>query len=87
MTYKVREQPNPETQAVVTEQWIRLLLGYARHRGLFMLRVEDAETAGRGGEWDEVLVNERINRNVLSLNGGGNDNLICVLQVGFRRHI
>jgi ESCRT-II complex subunit VPS25 len=57
-----RQQPNPETQAIVTDHWIRLLLGYARHRRLFMLKVEDAETAGTGGDWDEVLMNERINR-------------------------
>lgn len=44
----------------MTENWTRLLLSYARHRRLFYLRVEDAET--KGGEWDEVLKNERINR-------------------------
>jgi len=49
---------------VFTEHWTRLLLAYARHRGLFMLRIEDAEvSAGAGGgEWDEVLRNPRINR-------------------------
>lgn len=56
----LRQQPNEATQAVVTETWTRLILTYARHRRLFTLRVEDAETAG--GEWDEVLRNERINR-------------------------
>ncbi|EPT01091.1 ESCRT-II complex vps25 subunit [Fomitopsis schrenkii] len=54
------QQPNPTTQSTVTENWTRLLLSYARHRKLFYLRVEDAET--KGGEWDEVLRNERINR-------------------------
>lgn len=41
---------------------MRLLLAYARHRGLFILRIEDAEHTGGGGEWDEVLKNPRINR-------------------------
>jgi ESCRT-II complex subunit VPS25 len=59
------QQPNATTQAAFTEQWTRLLLAYARHRGLFILRIEDAEhTGGSGGgaEWDEVLRNPRINR-------------------------
>ncbi|TEB22013.1 ESCRT-II complex, vps25 subunit [Coprinellus micaceus] len=54
------KQPNPATEAIVIEQWSKLILSYARHRKLFMLRVDDAETPG--GEWDEVLRNERINR-------------------------
>ncbi|KAI9450082.1 ESCRT-II complex vps25 subunit [Russula earlei] len=57
------QQPNAATQAVFTEHWTRLLLAYARHRGLFVLRVEDAEVSA-GGEWDEVLRNPRINRRV-----------------------
>jgi ESCRT-II complex subunit VPS25 len=64
------QQPNAATQAAFNEQWTRLLLAYARHRGLFILRIEDAEhtgSAGGGGggtdaEWDEVLRNPRINR-------------------------
>jgi ESCRT-II complex subunit VPS25 len=56
----VRQQPNPATQATVTEQWTKLILSYARFRRLFILRVEDAETSG--GDWDEVLRNPRINR-------------------------
>ncbi|KAH9995496.1 winged helix DNA-binding domain-containing protein [Russula vinacea] len=55
------QQPNAATQAAFTEQWMRLLLAYARHRGSFILRIEDAEGTG-GGEWDEVLRNPRINR-------------------------
>ncbi|KAF9233463.1 ESCRT-II complex subunit-domain-containing protein [Melanogaster broomeanus] len=47
---------------VFTDHWTKLILTYARHRRLFTLRVEDAEVAG--GEWDEVLRNERINRRV-----------------------
>ncbi|TFK21770.1 ESCRT-II complex vps25 subunit [Coprinopsis marcescibilis] len=58
------QQPNPATQAIVEEQWIRLLLSYARHRKLFTLRVDDSED--KGGEWDEVLRNERINRRIQS---------------------
>ena len=54
------QQPNPTTQKEFTDNWIRLILAYARHRKLFFLRVEDAEVAG--GDWDEVLRNERINR-------------------------
>ncbi|KAI6130172.1 ESCRT-II complex subunit-domain-containing protein [Pisolithus croceorrhizus] len=57
------EQPNPTTQSVFADNWIRLILSYARHRRLFILRVEDAEVAG--GDWDEILRNERINRRVL----------------------
>ncbi|KAF6761853.1 ESCRT-II complex vps25 subunit [Ephemerocybe angulata] len=53
------QQPNPATEAIVIEQWTKLILSYARHRNLFYLRVEDAET---GGDWDEVLRNDRINR-------------------------
>ncbi|TRM57885.1 ESCRT-II complex subunit-domain-containing protein [Schizophyllum amplum] len=54
------QQPNPSSQSAVAEQWSRLILAYARHRKLFVLRVEDAETSG--GDWDEILRNERINR-------------------------
>ncbi|KAI5995618.1 ESCRT-II complex vps25 subunit [Pisolithus albus] len=57
------EQPNPTTQSVFNDNWIRLILSYARHRRLFVIRVEDAEVAG--GDWDEILRNERINRRVL----------------------
>jgi hypothetical protein len=44
-----------------------VLLAYARHHGLFILRIEDAEHTAGGGhgaaaEWDEVLRNPRINR-------------------------
>ncbi|KAF8645062.1 hypothetical protein AX16_008120 [Volvariella volvacea WC 439] len=58
------QQPNPATQAIVTEQWTRLILSYARYKRLFTLRVEDAETTG--GDWDEVLRNTRINRKLRS---------------------
>ena len=44
----------------MVEQWIRLILTYARERKLFTLRVDDAEE--KGNEWDEILRNERINR-------------------------
>lgn len=54
------QQPNPATQATVTENWTKLVLSYARFRRLFVLRVEDAEASG--GDWDEVLRNPRINR-------------------------
>ncbi|KIM68273.1 hypothetical protein SCLCIDRAFT_1209691 [Scleroderma citrinum Foug A] len=57
------QQPNLTTQKGFTDNWIRLILSYARHRRLFFLRVEDAEVAG--GDWDEILRNERINRRVL----------------------
>ncbi|KAG1812913.1 ESCRT-II complex vps25 subunit [Suillus subaureus] len=56
------EQPNQNTQAHLTEQWIRLILTYARHKRLFVLRVDDAEVPG--GDWDEILRNERINRRI-----------------------
>jgi len=57
------QQPNAATQAIVTEQWTRLILSYARHRRLFYLRVEDAETSGN--DWDEILKNDRIKRKLL----------------------
>ncbi|RDB21178.1 Vacuolar protein-sorting-associated protein 25 [Hypsizygus marmoreus] len=57
------QQPNLATQSILTEQWTRLILAYARYRRLFILRIEDAETTGN--EWDEVLRNERINRRIL----------------------
>ena len=56
----VRQQPNPTTQSIVIGHWIRLILTYARHRKLFVLRVEDSETTG--SDWEEILHNERINR-------------------------
>ena len=46
----------------LTEHWTKLILSYARFRRLFTLRVEDAETGGDNGDWDEVLRNPRINR-------------------------
>ncbi|GBE89518.1 ESCRT-II complex vps25 subunit [Sparassis latifolia] len=57
------QQPNPTTEAIVVQQWSRLILAYARHRKLFTLRVEDAEIVG--SEWDEILRNDRINRRLL----------------------
>jgi len=57
------QQPNPASQAVVTEHWTKLILSYARHRKLFYLRVEDAETPG--SDWDEILRNDKINRRLL----------------------
>ncbi|KJA23496.1 hypothetical protein HYPSUDRAFT_66183 [Hypholoma sublateritium FD-334 SS-4] len=57
------EQPNPTTQATATAQWSRLILAYARHKKLFILRVEDVETSG--SDWDEILRNTRINRKIL----------------------
>ncbi|KDR80840.1 hypothetical protein GALMADRAFT_1357729, partial [Galerina marginata CBS 339.88] len=57
------EQPNPTTQSTATEQWIRLILTYSRHRKLFILRVEDADTTG--SDWEEILRNERLNRIIL----------------------
>ncbi|KAL1940830.1 hypothetical protein VTO73DRAFT_7871 [Trametes versicolor] len=58
------KQPNPATQATVTQHWTQLILSYARHRNLFALRAEDADVAG--GAWDEILRNPRINRRLLS---------------------
>ncbi|KAI0765991.1 ESCRT-II complex subunit-domain-containing protein [Irpex lacteus] len=57
------QQPNPTTQATLTGQWTKLILSYARHRNLFVLRIDDAETSGN--DWDEILRNERINRKLL----------------------
>ncbi|KAI0692507.1 ESCRT-II complex vps25 subunit [Cytidiella melzeri] len=57
------QQLNPTTQATLTAQWTRLILSYARHRQLFLLRVEDAGIPG--SDWDEIFRNERINRKLL----------------------
>ncbi|KAI0741810.1 ESCRT-II complex vps25 subunit [Daedaleopsis nitida] len=54
------QQPNPVTHKNVTQQWKRLILTYARHKHLFLLRAEDADAVA--GEWDEVVRNPRINR-------------------------
>ncbi|KIK38320.1 hypothetical protein CY34DRAFT_772726 [Suillus luteus UH-Slu-Lm8-n1] len=56
------EQPNQYTHAHLTEQWTRLILTYARHKRLFILRIEDAKVPG--GDWDEILYNERIKRRI-----------------------
>ncbi|KAI0630887.1 ESCRT-II complex vps25 subunit [Trametes polyzona] len=61
---ELSQQPNPGTQATVTQHWTRLILAYARHRNLFVLRTEDADVPG--GDWDEILRNPRINRRLLS---------------------
>jgi len=57
-------QPNLQTQTIQTSHWIRLLLAYARHKNLFILRLEDAEVSG--GDWDEIFRNERIDRTLQS---------------------
>ncbi|KAH8100532.1 ESCRT-II complex vps25 subunit [Cristinia sonorae] len=54
------KQRNQQTQAIFTENWSRLILAYARHKRLFTLRLEDAETSGN--PWDEIFRNTRINR-------------------------
>ncbi|EIN03837.1 winged helix DNA-binding domain-containing protein [Punctularia strigosozonata HHB-11173 SS5] len=56
------QQSTAQLQAPFTDNWIKIILGYARHRRLFTLRIEDAEVPG--GDWDEVLRNPRINRRV-----------------------
>jgi len=53
-------QPNLQTQTTQTSHWISLILSYARHKRLFILRLEDAEVSG--GDWDEIFRNERIER-------------------------
>ena len=53
-----REQPNTATQAVFMEQWTPLLLAYARHRGLFVLWIEDAKVSG--GEWRSCRIRGSI---------------------------
>ncbi|KAI0766155.1 ESCRT-II complex vps25 subunit [Trametes elegans] len=57
-------QPNAGTQAIVSQNWTRLILSYAPHKRLFVLRAEDADASG--SEWDEILQNPRINRRLLS---------------------
>ena len=55
-----RQQPNPNSRKIATDNWTRLLLSYARHRKLFVLRAEDADVPN--SEWEEVLSNPRISR-------------------------
>ncbi|PAV20069.1 ESCRT-II complex vps25 subunit [Pyrrhoderma noxium] len=57
------QQKNVATQATSTDQWIRLILSYARHHRIFYLSIGDAEDAE--SVWKEVLRNERISRRVL----------------------
>ncbi|KAJ3760154.1 ESCRT-II complex vps25 subunit [Lentinula raphanica] len=57
------QQPHPTSLSIATDQWIQIILKYARHRRLFTIRVQDAETPGN--VWDEILRNERINRKLL----------------------
>ncbi|EKM81636.1 hypothetical protein AGABI1DRAFT_105162, partial [Agaricus bisporus var. burnettii JB137-S8] len=57
------QQPNPVSQAVVTDHWIKLILSYARYRRLWTLRLEDVETPG--SDWDEIVRNTRIKRRLL----------------------
>jgi ESCRT-II complex subunit len=58
-TPPLRQQPNQATQSILTDQWIHLILSYAFHRNIYILKIEDAEIPGN--DWDEVLRNERIN--------------------------
>ncbi|KAJ3482158.1 hypothetical protein NLI96_g7175 [Meripilus lineatus] len=58
------QQPNPSTQATVTEHWTRLILSYGRFKKIWLLKLEDAEVAGN--DWDEILRNDRINRKLPS---------------------
>ncbi|KAJ3743689.1 ESCRT-II complex vps25 subunit [Lentinula detonsa] len=57
------QQPHPASLSIATEQWIQIILKYARHRRLFTVRVEDSEALGN--DWDEILRNERINRKLI----------------------
>ncbi|KAJ8456903.1 hypothetical protein ONZ45_g18533 [Pleurotus djamor] len=57
------QQPNPKTQSLANDHWLRIIFGYARHRRLFALRLEDAETSGN--DWDEIFRNDQINRRLL----------------------
>ncbi|KAJ3994764.1 ESCRT-II complex vps25 subunit [Lentinula boryana] len=57
------QQPHPASLSIATEQWIQIILKYARHRRLFTVRVEDSEVSGN--DWDEILRNERINRKLI----------------------
>ncbi|KAH8825408.1 ESCRT-II complex vps25 subunit [Flagelloscypha sp. PMI_526] len=54
------QQRGLETSATALEQWSRILLGYARHRNMFFISLEDAEKAE--GDWSEIVRNARINR-------------------------
>lgn len=53
-------QPAAKTRVSQDDQWVQLILSYARFRRLFTLTVDDAEKTG--SDWEEVLINERINR-------------------------
>jgi hypothetical protein len=54
------QQPNPVTQAVVTDHWVKLILSYARYRKLWTLRLEDTQSAR--SDWHEITRNDRIKR-------------------------
>lgn len=55
-------QRHPEVLANSTQQWITLIIAYARNRRLWTLRVEDAEL--KDGDWSEVFWNPRIRRSL-----------------------
>ncbi|TBU34011.1 ESCRT-II complex vps25 subunit [Dichomitus squalens] len=56
------QQPNPNSRKIATDNWTRLLLSYARHKKLFVLRAEDVDVPN--SEWEEVLSNPRIGRKI-----------------------
>ncbi|KAJ8580229.1 hypothetical protein M405DRAFT_876515 [Rhizopogon salebrosus TDB-379] len=62
-TVTASSQTQIPRRSLITEQRILLILTYARCRRLFILQAEDAEVPG--GDWDEILRNERINRKIL----------------------
>jgi len=56
------KQHNPSVLSQETQQWITLILSYARFRGIWSLSIDDAER--EGGEWSEIFWNPRIRRQI-----------------------
>ena len=58
--YPARKQTHAGIATDANENWIKIILAFARHKRLWSLRVEQAEV--KNGEWSEIFWNPRINR-------------------------
>jgi len=55
------QQRNPTIIADQISHWTRIILSYARHRRLFVLRIQDADLR-EDNQWSEIFWNPRIKR-------------------------
>jgi len=55
------QQRNPTIIADQINHWIRIILSYARHQRLFVLRVQDADLR-EDSQWSDIFWNPRIKR-------------------------